>query len=446
MIKGHAETFMNKVKTRTLTVGVLGLGYVGLPLAQALIKQGFKVQGFDVNQARVDQIQSGQSPFKHISDASVQATIATNLFEGITDFSRLDEPDAILICVPTPLNRYKEPDLKFVEKSSEAIAQRLRPGQLVVLESTTWPGTCDQVMIPILEKSGLRAGADFAVAYSPEREDPGNAHFETSTIPKIVGANGAFEQQMAVSLYEVVVPKVIPVKDCRTAEAVKVTENIFRWVNIGLVNELKTIFDPMDIDVWEVIYGASTKPFGFMPFYPGPGVGGHCIPLDPYYLSWKAKEFGVSARFIELAGEVNDNMPKYVVGRLMDAMNDQLQKPLSGSKILVAGLAYKADIDDPRESPSIPVIELLRQRGAIVSYHDPAIAKVVDLHEHPSLEGMESVAWTRESLAQFDASIIVTSHKVVDYSLLVETVPLVVDTRNATKDLTEVLQKKVVKA
>jgi UDP-N-acetyl-D-glucosamine dehydrogenase len=441
-----AYDFAERAKTRTLTVGILGLGYVGLPLAQALIAEGFKVQGFDVNPARVKILTEGRSPFRHISDERVKATMDTGRFEGISDFNRLDEPDAILICVPTPLNRYKEPDLSYVRLSSEAIARRLRRGQLVVLESTTWPGTCDEVMIPILEEgSGLKAGVDFAVAYSPEREDPGNAHFETSTIPKIVGANSHEEQAMAVAVYEAFVPAVVPVENLRTAEAVKVTENIFRWINIGMVNELKVIFGRMGIDVWDVINGAATKPFGFMPFYPGPGVGGHCIPIDPYYLSWKAKEFGVAARFIELAGEVNDYMPRYVVERLAEGMNDRLRKPLAGSRILVVGLAYKANIDDARESPAIPVIELLRKRSADVHYYDSGIAKVVDLHDHPSVEGMQSIVWNAETLRTFDAAIITTAHKEIDYELLCQCVPLVVDTRNATHDLAEHADK-IIKA
>lgn len=436
-LSDHARAFLRKTASRTLHVGVLGLGYVGLPLAQALISRGFTVTGYDVNESRVEAVGSGRSPFRHISDDSMQALVESGRFEATTDFDRLGEPDAILICVPTPLGRNKEPDLTYVAESCKAIARRLRAGQLIVLESTTWPGTSDEIMIPALETSGLRAGVDFAVAYSPEREDPGNAHFETSTIPKIVGANVPAESEMAVALYDAIVPDVVVVKDLRTAEAVKVTENIFRWINIGLVNELKLVFEPMNINVWEVIEGAATKPFGFMPFYPGPGVGGHCIPIDPYYLSWKAREFGVSARFVELAGEINESMPRYVVSRLAEGLNDRLQKPLAGSRILVAGLAYKSDIDDLRESPAVPLIEMLRKRGAIVDYNDPNIPVVQDSREHPDLNGMTSCDWTAEALARYDAAVIVTKHSGVDYELLCRSVPIVVDTRNATKGLVE---------
>ena len=439
------QKFISKIQDRTLCVGIIGLGYVGLPLAQALISKGFTVKGFDINPQRIQQISSGKSPFKHITDLSVQTSINTGLYEGTSDFTRLSEPDAILICVPTPLNKYKEPDLSYVINSAEAISKSIRPGQLIVLESTTWPGTCDEVLQPILEKSGLLSAIDFSLAYSPEREDPGNAHFETSTIPKIVGANTDLELDMAMQLYGCIVPKAVPVEDCKTAEAIKVTENIFRWVNIGLVNELKTVFSKMDIDIWEVIHGAATKPFGFMPFYPGPGVGGHCIPLDPYYLSWKAKEFGISTRFIELAGEVNDSMPKFVVDRLLQELNDRFGKALKGSKILVAGLAYKADIDDPRESPSIEVIELLIERGAIVSYHDPAIPSVAHFPEHPSIQGMHSITWDNDVLNKFDAAIITTSHKILNYNDLIKSVPLVIDTRNATQGLDKI-HDNVVKA
>lgn len=444
-IDEHVRSFLRKTASRTLHVGVLGLGYVGLPLAQALARRGFKVTGYDVNPARTESVAGGRSPFRHISDDSVLALVESGRFDATTDFERLDEPDAILICVPTPLGRNREPDLAYVAESCKAIARRLRQGQLIVLESTTWPGTSDEIMIPTLESSGLRIGVDFGVAYSPEREDPGNAHFETSTIPKIVGANSQAEKDMAVALYDAIVPEVVVVKDARTAEAVKVTENIFRWINIGLVNELKLVFEPMGIDVWEVIEGAATKPFGFMPFYPGPGVGGHCIPIDPYYLSWKAREFGIFARFIELAGEINEGMPQHVVSRLAEAMNDRHQKPLSGSRVLVAGLAYKSDVDDPRESPAIPLIELLRKRGAIVDYHDPNIPAVQDLREHPELNGMVSCDWTTEGLARYDAAVIATKHTGLGYELLCRSVPLVVDTRNATKGLTEFADR-IVKA
>ena len=442
-----AADFVRRAQTHELHVGVLGMGYVGLPLAQAFLRQGLRVTGFDIDAHKIDALLNGRSYIAHISGESVEAMNELGRFDATSNFDRLNEPDAILICVPTPLNEYREPDLAYVVKSTEEIAKRLRPGQLVVLESTTWPGTSEQVMKPILERvSGLVSGRDFAIAYSPEREDPGNQNFETADIPKVVGANTALELEMGVAVYDQIVPKVVPVSSLATAEAIKLTENVFRWVNIGLVNELKLIFDKMNIDVWEVINGAATKPFGFMPFYPGPGLGGHCIPIDPYYLTWKARGYGMSTRFIELAGDINQNMPRHVVTRLGEALNDKSGKAIAKSKVLLVGLAYKKNVDDLRESPSLELLKLLRERGAEVDYYDPYFPTAPDIHEHQEIKGMQSVPWTRDNLQTYDVALIATDHDKVNYRLLCEMVPVIVDTRNATKDLQGEFAAKIVKA
>jgi UDP-N-acetyl-D-glucosamine dehydrogenase len=440
-----AADYEARAKTRGLTIGIIGLGYVGLPLAIAYRDKGFPVIGFDIDDKKVDALANGSSYIKHISGERIVSLGFGKGFEATTDFSRLDEPDALLICVPTPLNLHREPDLSYVVKTTEAVAKRLRKGQIVILESTTYPGTSEEVMLPILEKeSGLKCGIDFALAYSPEREDPGNIHFDTTTIPKVVGADTEAERRMAVALYEPIT-KTVPVSNLRTAEAVKLTENIFRLVNIALVNELKLVYGNMDIDVWEVIDAAKTKPFGFMPFYPGPGLGGHCIPIDPFYLTWKARAFGDSTRFIELAGDVVNRMPRHTVEMLAEALSTKRHRALAGAKVLVVGLAYKKNVDDMRESPSLLLIDILRKRGAEVAYHDPYIAEVPFDRHHVEFAGMKSVALTPEALKSFDCALIATDHDSIDYAALCENLPLVVDARNATKQVYHRFANKIVK-
>jgi UDP-N-acetyl-D-glucosamine dehydrogenase len=426
-----ARTFIDRVRDRSVVVGIIGLGYVGIPLALAALRRGIKVIGFDINQQRIDDLNAGRGTFKHIPTEELTAGLGSGSFVATGDFSRLSEPDALLIAVPTPLTKQREPNLSYVVKTTEAIAKCLRKGQLVVLESTTYPGTTDEVMRPILEQaSGLTSGEDFFLAFSPEREDPGNQHFGTSTIPKIVGGDGADALAMADALYAAIVEKTVPVSSTATAEAVKLTENIFRAVNIALVNELKIVYAAMGIDIWEVIDAAKTKPFGFMPFYPGPGLGGHCIPIDPFYLTWKAREYDITTRFIELAGQINSGMPYLVVNRLAELLDTVLRKNLSSSRILLIGLAYKKNIEDMRESPSLKLIELLQQRGAQVAFHDPHIAVLPPTRNYPDLAGRKSVQLTKDMLSDFDAVLIATDHDDVDYALLTENSKLVVDTRN----------------
>jgi UDP-N-acetyl-D-glucosamine dehydrogenase len=441
-----ATAFEKKIADRTLKVAIVGMGYVGLPLAEAFIDKGIKVIGFDVDQTKVDALKKGQSYIRHIPSSRVSKMLKSELLQPTTEARRLADADAIVLCVPTPLNIYREPDLSYVESTTRTVARYLKPGQIVILESTTYPGTSEEVMIPILEEiSGLKAGKDFAIAYSPEREDPGNKDFSTHSIPKVVGANSDSERQMACALYSVIT-KVVPVSDLKTAEAVKLTENIFRLVNIALVNELKSVYGGLGIDVWEVINAAKTKPFGFMAFYPGPGLGGHCIPIDPFYLTWKARAAGESTRFIELAGEIITRLPRQVVEALAVALSTRVKKPISGSKILVLGLAYKKNVDDMRESPSLHLMSMLKARGATVAYHDPYIPEVPHTREHPEFAGMESVAFNERTLRSFDAVLIATDHDGVDYAMLARSVPLIVDTRNAMKDVPEGLRSRVVKA
>ncbi len=422
---------MERIEKRRFGVAVLGLGYVGIPLALTACRAGFPVFGFDIDQTRVDQLNRGESSIKHIPTQAIQDAVRTGQFVITTDFSRLDEPDAIIIAVPTPLTRNREPDLSYVEKTAHAIAARLRAGQLIVLESTTWPGTTEEVVKPILERTGLKSGREFFLAFSPEREDPGNVDFNTSTIPKIVGGDGPEALRLAEVLYGALVVSTVPVSSTRTAEAVKLTENIFRSVNIALANELKIIYQKMGIDVWEVVDAAKTKPFGYMPFYPGPGLGGHCIPIDPFYLTWKAREFDVTTKFIELAGQINTAMPYYVVDRLAEALDRSAGRGLRGSRVLVVGLAYKKNIDDLRESPSLVLIELLEGRLAEVDYFDPFIAEIPSTREHKTLAGRRSVHLSADALAGYDAVLIATDHDAVDYPAIVRSAKLVVDTRNA---------------
>lgn len=430
---------------RRITVGIVGLGYVGIPLALTAVKAGFRVIGFDIDDARVGQINRGESCIRHVPASMMAEATRDGMLVATSDFDRLDEPDAILIAVPTPLTKQREPDLSFVENTARAIARRLRRRQLVVLESTTYPGTTEQVLKPILEASGLRSGLDFYLAFSPEREDPGNPDFATSTIPKVVGGDGPDATAFAQALYAQFIQKVVPVTSAATAEAVKLTENIFRAVNIALVNELKVVYGAMGIDVWEVIDAAKTKPFGFMPFYPGPGLGGHCIPIDPFYLTWKAREYDVATRFIELAGEINTRMPYYVVNRVVEAIDRFVGRGVVGARILILGIAYKKNVDDMRESPSLKLIELLEKRGATVDYHDPFIPVIPPTREHAELAGRRSQTLDRNAIASYDAVLIATDHDGVDYVAVVESAKLVVDTRNACQKA-GIVRETVVKA
>jgi UDP-N-acetyl-D-glucosamine dehydrogenase len=423
------QKLQEQLQNRNATIGIIGLGYVGLPLALNAAGAGFAVLGFDINPSYVERLNRSESYIKHIASTAVAQAVTAGHLEATNDFSRLTEPDAILICVPTPLTRHREPDLSYVKDTAGTIAAQLRRGQLIVLESTTYPGTTDEVLKPILEATGLTSGKDFFLAYSPEREDPGNATFGTSTIPKVVGGDGPEALALANALYGQLVVKTVPVSTAATAEAVKLTENIFRAVNIALVNELKVVYAAMGIDIWEVIDAAKTKPFGFMPFYPGPGLGGHCIPIDPFYLTWKAREFDITTRFIELAGQVNTHMPYYVVERLVEAV-DRGGTPFSGSKILVLGAAYKKNVDDMRESPSLKLIELIEARGALADYHDPHIPELPPTRQHGALTGRVSVPLNPETVRHYDAILIATDHDDVDYRLVVNHAKLVLDTRN----------------
>lgn len=422
---------LRRIDTRDYTIGIIGLGYVGIPLALVAARRGFKVIGFDIDANRVADLNAGRSTIKHILSESVLEVRKSGKFEATTDFSRVGEADAILIAVPTPLNKYREPDLSYVVDTTEMVAKGLRKGQLIVLESTTYPGTTNEVMRPVFEKTGLVSGKDFFLAFSPEREDPGNPDFGTATIPKVVGGDGADALALADKLYSQLVVKTVPVSSTATAEAVKLTENIFRSVNIALVNELKVVYEAMGVDVWEVIDAAKTKPFGFMPFYPGPGLGGHCIPIDPFYLTWKAREFDISTRFIELAGQINTRMPYLVVNRLAEALDQQFGKGLNNARILLVGIAYKKNVDDMRESPSLKLIELIEARGATVDYHDPYIAAIPVTRDHAALAGRVSAPLTPDVVAGYDGVLIATDHDNVDYALIAEHGKIVVDTRNA---------------
>jgi len=432
----------NKVKDKEVVVGVMGLGYVGLPLAREFASAGLKVVGFDVDDKKVGILNSGRSIIKHVPHSQVKQMVNAGLFSATTKMARLRTVDAVLVCVPTPLTENREPDMQFIIASTETIAKYLQRGQLIVLESTTYPGTTSELMAPILEKTGLKAGKDFHLAYSPEREDPGNKDFTTKTIPKVVGGLTRKCREMARQLYNAAIVRTIPVSSLEAAEAAKILENIYRCVNIAMVNELKVVFDKMGIDVWEVIGAASTKPFGFKAFYPGPGLGGHCIPIDPFYLTWKARQYGMPTRFIELAGEINTGMPGYVVTKTMEALNEH-KKSLKGSKVLVLGLAYKKDIDDLRESPSIELIELLRAKGAKVDYNDPFIARTHRQRKHDLK--MASRKLSAKMLAGYDVVLIATDHSDYDYDWIAKNAKLIVDTRNATAGIRGT-GKKIVKA
>ena len=408
-------------------IGVIGLGYVGLPLVLLFDARGFRVIGFDVDPSKVEALHRGDSYIRHIGADRIAKAFVGGSVSATTDFDRLAECDAILICVPTPLGRHREPDLSYVRRTADEIASRLRPGQLIVLESTTYPGTTREEIVPRLEARGLTCGTDFYVAFSPEREDPGNREFSTQNIPKVVGGIDDASRSAAVALYGCIIDRVVAVATPEIAEASKLLENIFRAVNIALVNELKVVFDRMGIDVWQVIEAAKTKPFGYMPFYPGPGLGGHCIPLDPFYLTWKAAEHGMWARFIELAGEINTSMPRYVVDKTVAAINS-IGKSIVGAQVLVLGLSYKADIDDDRDSPSFELIELLQERGAVVSYCDPFVPVARKGRKHDL--GMTSAPCTAEEFAKYDAVLVSTAHSVFADPALYAGTRLVIDTRN----------------
>jgi UDP-N-acetyl-D-glucosamine dehydrogenase len=416
---------------RTAKLGIIGLGYVGLPLLRAAAERGFSALGFDIDRAKVELLNAGGSYLSHISADSIAALRRSGHLAATADFSRLGDVDAIILCLPTPLTRHREPDLSFIVSTAQEVAARLRRGQLIVLESTSYPGTTREIMQPILERSGLCSGRDFFLAYSPERADPGNAEFATGDIPKVVAGDGPDALRLAQALYDAVVTRTIPVSSLETAEAVKLTENIFRSVNIALVNELKIVFEAMGIDIWEVIEAAKTKPFGYMPFYPGPGLGGHCIPIDPFYLTWKAREFAIATRFIELAGEINTAMPQRVVEKTAAALSEQSGRALRGARVLVIGVAYKKNVDDTRESPALTIMEALERHGTQVLFHDPYLAEIPRTREHAQFAGRRSTPLDAAAAASVDAAIICTDHDTVDYRLLVEHCPLVIDTRNA---------------
>lgn len=419
------------IKKREYKVGIIGLGYVGLPLMWTFYKNDMPVLGFDIDQFKVDCVNDGIPYIKHLGADKMEELSKSDICDATADFNRLREPDALLMCVPTPLSTQRDPDMSFVEDTTKTISKHLRKGQLIILESTTWPGTTEELIIPILEtESGLIAGEDFYVAYSPEREDPGNAEFNTSKIPKVVGGHGENALKLACALYDTSIVKTVPVTDTKTAEAVKLTENIFRSVNIALVNELKVVYSAMDIDVHEVLDAADTKPFGFMKFTPGPGLGGHCIPIDPFYLTWKAREFEQDTKFIELAGQINTYMPKYVVQKTIEALNSH-KKSVNGSKILLIGLAYKPDVDDDRESPTYKLMDYYSEMGANVSYYDPFVPVIKKSREHAYWAGTESIEWEKEIIQEYDVVIISTNHSAISYLELAEWSNLIVDTRNS---------------
>ena len=428
-----------KIKNKQAVVGVIGLGYVGLPLVLEFVEQGFTTIGFDIDQNKIKILNQGKTYIKHIPQERIKKAVDGKGLTVTADFSLLKKTDCIIVAVPTPLDKHHQPDLTFIEKTSETIAQYLRKGQLVVLESSTFPGTTEEVMRPILEKSGLRYGKDFFLAFSPEREDPNNPQFSTREIPKVVGCNDPYGLECTLALYDQIIVQTVPVSSSQTAEATKLLENIFRSVNIALVNEMKMILDRMGIDIHEVIEAAATKPFGYMPFYPGPGLGGHCIPIDPFYLTWKAKEYDMPTKFIELAGEINTSMPYWVVQKTVEAFNNR-GKSIRGAKILILGIGYKKDVDDLRESPSLKLIEILKKQGAEIDYNDPFIAKIPQVRKYKY--DMKSIALTPKTLSAYDAVIIATDHSNYDFNTIVKHAPLIIDTRNAIKKKS----KKVVKA
>lgn len=435
-----AVNLENKIKNKKSIIGVIGMGYVGLPLVKTFLNKGFGVVGFDIDEKKVLMLNKGKSYIKHVTAEELKGFLNKKKFQATVDFTALGKVDVIIICVPTPLDAHNNPDLSFVLKTTETISKNLRKGQLVILESTTYPGTTEEEVLPLLEAGGLKVGKDFFLAYSPERENPGDKVYTTEKIPKVVGGVTPECSRVAKALYDQIIKKTVPVSSPKVAEATKIMENVFRSVNIAMVNEMKMIFDRMGIDVWEVIQAASTKPFGFMPFFPGPGYGGHCIPVDPFYLAWKAKEVDQPTKFIELAGEINIFMPYYVVTKTIEALNEN-GKSIKGAKILILGLAYKEDIDDQRESPSLKIISLLKKHGAEVSYNDPYVPQASGYRDYPGLV-LESVELTGSILKASDAVVIVTAHSDYDFDWIAKNASLIIDTRNAIKKK----MKNVVKA
>ncbi len=430
------DKLLNKIEKNEYRVGIVGLGYVGLPLMWTFHVKGVPVLGFDIDEKKVNCINEGIPYIKHLGEDMMQKLAGSSMCDATTDFSRLNEADAILMCVPTPLDHHREPDMTYVENTTKTVSKHLRKGHLVILESTTYPGTTEELIIPILEKeSGMKAGKDFYVAYSPEREDPGNENFNTAAIPKVVGGHGEEALKLARAVYDTAIVETVPVSDTKTAEAVKLTENIFRSVNIALVNELKVVYEAMGIDVHEVLDAADTKPFGFMKFTPGPGLGGHCIPIDPFYLTWKAREVEKYTRFIELAGEVNTTMPQYVVDRTLKALNSR-KKAINGSSILLIGLAYKPNVDDDRESPTYKLMDLFDGYGAEVSYYDPYVPVIKPSREHGHWAGKKSIGWNKTTIQDFDAVLISTNHSNINYGELADWADLIIDTRNAMNGIT----------
>lgn len=438
-----ADQLIARIRDRKATVGVIGLGYVGLPLVIRFCEEGFPVLGFDVDETKVKRLNRGESYIKHIPSEKVRAMVDSGRFNATSDFDRLPESEAVVVCVPTPLNPRKEPDMRFIEATTREIARTLRKGQLISLESTTYPGTTREILLPAFLDRGFELDRDFLLAFSPEREDPGNPRFNTQNIPKVVGGISPDSTRTAAALYGSIVDSVVPVSSTEAAEFTKLLENIFRAVNIAMVNEMKMLTDRMGVNIWEIIDASATKPFGFMPFYPGPGLGGHCIPIDPFYLSWKAREYDFNTRFIELAGEVNTAMPEYVVDRLAAALNRR-RKCLNGAKILILGVAYKADTDDIRESPALRIMEILRERGAELSYHDPYIPRIPEMRTYDF--DLECLPLEEERLRSVDAAVIVTGHRDVDYERVVAACPMTIDTRNVTGDLTHRFPGKIIKA
>jgi len=433
---------IERILRKKALIGIIGMGYVGLPLVLRFCEEGFRVLGFDVDSKKVAQLKRGSSYLKSIPPSRISQFVRNGPLDVTDDFSRLAKPDCIIICVPTPLTEKMEPDLQYIEKTTEAIRDHLRKGQLIILESTSYPGTTEELILPQLESTGLKVGKDFFLAYSPEREDPGSKRFTTSQIPKVVSGVTPSCKKIASTLYGQVIQKVVPVSSPRVAELTKLLENIYRSVNIALVNELKMLSDRMGIDIWEVIEAASTKPFGFSPFYPGPGMGGHCIPIDPFYLSWKAREYDFTTKFIQLAGEINVSIPYYVVSKTVDALNER-NKSIKGAKVLILGVAYKKDVDDARESPALAIMDLFQKKGATILYHDPFIPSLPTFRKYHFK--LDSFPLTKPLLQRLDAVVVVTDHSQVDYAWVVRHAPLIIDTRNVTKNMKQ-WKRKIVKA
>ena len=428
------STFIKNTEEKALTVGVIGLGYVGLPLVLSYAAKGYYVTGFDVDLKKISALEAGESYIKHIDSGPIAEYVADGRIKATSDFEKISEVDAVIICVPTPLSAHREPDLSYIEATLDAIVPYLKSGQLVSLESTTYPGTTLEVVKPRIESGGLEVGKSIFLVFSPEREDPGNESFAGPVIPKVLGGVSEECLQRGLALYGAIYAEVVPVSSPSVAEFTKLLENIYRAVNIGLVNEMKIVASAMGVDIWEVIDAAKTKPFGFTAFYPGPGLGGHCIPIDPFYLTWKAREYGLHTRFIELAGEINRSIPEYVIEQTAGALN-KLKKPVNGSRVLLIGLAYKSNVDDMRESPTFELMDLLKDRGALVSYHDPHIAKIMPTREHAEWTGLESVEWNQENISSQDCVIIATKHDACDFNQLAQWAPCIVDTRNAMEGI-----------